>query len=61
MFAGSSLAEERVEGIISSSNGLVRGHLQRGVLISLIYRGSVRNVVTSQMIVVSSDPVADAP
>ena len=27
MFAGASLAEEGVEGIISATNGLVRGHL----------------------------------
>ncbi len=27
MFASSSLAEERVEGVVSSSDGLVTGHL----------------------------------
>ena len=27
MFAGSSLAEERVEGVVSSPDGLVTGHL----------------------------------
>ena len=27
MFAGTSLAEERVEGVIAASDSLIRGHL----------------------------------